>query len=215
MLPGTTQRIASTPVPIRLVDGGFGDVGGAAYTLAAMQAGCAHEPYNCTQGPGLILLNADQGEWFGIDARQYFADFLGGVEPGEYLPDDFSSVPTFNPSAVIFTDRYDDLNFTTFSASAYNIDETNPHGASYWMGELRTITNGWYGVRGGHNVSALIVNLNSVNALRSVYADLRALESDFREWHAPAADTFARALRPIFAHFILGDNGTATSASQY
>eukprot|EP00966_Prymnesium_polylepis_P176046 4074799-Prymnesium_polylepis.1 len=38
------------------------------------------------------------------------------------------------------------------------------------------------------------------------------LESDFREWHAPAADTFARALRPLLAHFIEG-NGTATRRS--
>ena len=208
LLPGLAQLIQSEPVPIRLVDGGFGDVGGAAYTLGAMQAGCARKLYDCTAGLGLVILNPDGGKWDGIDARLYFSDLLNGsVAPGEYVLDDFSKVPTLNPAVTIFAQNYTDLNFTTFSSTVYNVDANNTQGASYWMGQLSTITNDWYGVRGGHNVSALIVNFNTADALRSTYGDPSALESDFRKWHAPAAAVFARVLRPLLEYFIIG-NGT-------
>ena len=78
------------------------------------------------------------------------------------------------------------------------------------MGQLTTITNGWYGVRGGQNVSTLLINFNTVYAMRSAYSDISVLERDFQKWHAPAAGVFAKATRPLFERFIRGGAGSHT-----
>ena len=109
----------------------------------------------CESGLELIIvINARDGETQ-ADAAGLFSDDADTVQPGGLVMDETWS--TRRPVRTIFAERLRDLQlapYTTNPISAVGMDATT---GTYFVGRLTTVSNPYFGTKGGASVRVLIL----------------------------------------------------------
>jgi len=145
------QLLGSTLPPYFMVDGGWGDVTGAAFTLGKLQDDCKHGLFDCSGEKKFMVIDHSRT---GTAAQILFRK--DGIAPGE--PSTFAGnegAPTGNlaMTPTIFDENYDTLKgWKVYNPAHLN----NGTDARYWTGTLTTVDNQVYGVKGGDTFTVAI-----------------------------------------------------------
>eukprot|EP00966_Prymnesium_polylepis_P266334 6152479-Prymnesium_polylepis.2 len=202
----------------RLLDGTFGENMGAANAISRMQQDCESYDTNlrgsldCNRVPSLIAVDHSAGYVVQGDAH-----LLGGS-----LPPLFSSYPDPHagfgglirqPSPVIFAEGYPPIDEW--------VQYESLQGSTFWAGELTTVDNMWYRVRGGMRIRVLMLRpswqfrASATDGLGGTlpipipesrdgmpFTGGPATEEYFEERYAPKAAAEALAVQPVLSHFL-------------
>lgn len=162
----------------RAIDGGYTENTGAPFALAQMQKDCELRPprMNCSVKKRMLIVSHKQKGTEGLINLFSRKD----LEAGELSYDAGARASWEVPYQAIFKEHFEHVKWKTWN------------GVTYWHGDLETVRNRWFAVRGGETINVLLVNINA--------EDQPSFLSPMRDSHICAKYTLSarsfRAARP-------------------
>jgi len=189
-LTATTDK---DKILFRYMDGALADNSNAAMTLGRMQAECAAASgAGCEDGYRMIIACDDCQASLFMDPS---------MPPGTFIGPGSGDFGFNNPIPTIFAEgKPPDSAFTEYARCPDLYRNGSRSEATYWSGNLTTVNNEWYGVRGGDKVELLfLTGIWDVMAVAGLNA-----EQLFEKFYSQTAAAQADGAAPIISMFLEG-----------